>query len=61
MQLDKYISDIKDGIDKLNKWPSKMLTERSIEITERPCKRPRVVLQLQLREKGIHRNARAIR
>ena len=32
MQLDKYISDIKDGIEKLNKWPSKMLTERSIEI-----------------------------
>lgn len=32
MQLDKYISDIKEGIDALNKWPSKMLTERSIEI-----------------------------
>lgn len=32
MQLDKYISDIKAGIDKKGKWPSKMLTERSIEI-----------------------------
>lgn len=32
MQLDKYITDIKDGIDKLGKWPTKMLTERSIEI-----------------------------
>jgi hypothetical protein len=32
MQLDKYISDIKEGIDKLGKWPTKMLTERSIEI-----------------------------
>lgn len=32
MQLDKYISDIKDGIDALKKWPTKMLTERSIEI-----------------------------
>lgn len=32
MQLDKYISDIKKGIDTVGKWPSKMLTERSIEI-----------------------------
>lgn len=33
MQLDKYIADIKEKIDQLGKWPSKMLTERSIEIT----------------------------
>ena len=32
MQLDKYISDIKNGIDTLGKWPTKMLTERSIEV-----------------------------
>lgn len=32
MQLDKYISDIKNGIDNLGKWPTKMLTERSIEV-----------------------------
>lgn len=32
MQLDKYISDIKEGLDKIGKWPTKMLTERSIEI-----------------------------
>ncbi len=32
MQLDKYINDIKQGIDAIGKWPTKMLTERSIEI-----------------------------
>jgi hypothetical protein len=32
MQLDKYISDIKEGINSIGKWPTKMLTERSIEI-----------------------------
>lgn len=32
MQLDKYIADIKTGIERLGKWPTKMLTERSIEL-----------------------------